>query len=93
MTDPADLDGNDGHLAALAGSAADQGESSHAAGVQPHGERVGQPPGECLQPAPTHQSRQQRPPDQDDQASALLTLPVQRRKVLGGVINEYYRTA
>ena len=40
-----------------------------------------------------HQSRQQRPPDQDDQASPLLDLPVQRRKVLGGVINEYYRAA
>ena len=40
-----------------------------------------------------HQSRQQRPPDQDDQASAPLDLPVQRRKVLGGVINEYYHAA
>jgi putative transposase len=39
-----------------------------------------------------HQSRQQRPPDQDDQVSTL-DLPVQRRKVLGGVINEYYRAA
>jgi len=39
------------------------------------------------------QSRQQRPPDQDDQVSAALNLPVQRRKVLGGVINEYYRAA
>jgi hypothetical protein len=47
MTAPADLDGDDGHLAGLAGSAADQGESSHAAGVQPHGEQIGQPPGEC----------------------------------------------
>lgn len=37
-----------------------------------------------------HQSRQQRPPDQ---ASTPLNLPVQRRKVLGGVINEYYRAA
>ena len=46
MTARADLDGDDGHLAGLAGSAADQGESSHAAGVQPHGERIGQPPGE-----------------------------------------------
>ena len=40
-----------------------------------------------------HQSRQQRPPDHDDQASPPLDLPVQRRKVLGGVINEYYRAA
>jgi putative transposase len=40
-----------------------------------------------------HQSRRQRPPDQDDHASPPLNLPVQRRKVLGGVINEYYRAA
>ena len=40
-----------------------------------------------------HQPRQQRPPDQDDQATAPLDLPVQRRKVLGGVINEYYQAA
>ena len=40
-----------------------------------------------------HQSRQQRAPDQDDQASAPLNLPVQRRKVLGGVINECHRAA
>jgi len=40
-----------------------------------------------------HQSRQQPPPDQDDQVSAPLDLPVQRRKVLGGVINEYYQAA
>jgi hypothetical protein len=40
-----------------------------------------------------HQSRQQRPPDQDGQTKAPLDLPVQRRKVLGGVINEYYRAA
>ena len=38
-----------------------------------------------------HQSRQQRPPDQAGQATPPLDLPVQRRKVLGGVINEYYR--
>jgi hypothetical protein len=40
-----------------------------------------------------HQSRQQRPPDRDDQARVPLALPVQRRKVLGGVINEYYQAA
>ena len=40
-----------------------------------------------------HQSRQQRPPDHDDQADLPLDLPVHRRKVLGGVINEYYRAA
>ncbi len=40
-----------------------------------------------------HQSRQQRPPDQEGQVSPPLDLPVQRRKVLGGVINEYYQAA
>jgi len=40
-----------------------------------------------------HQSRQQRPPDQDDQARVPLDLPVQRRKVPGGMINEYYHSA
>ena len=40
-----------------------------------------------------HQSRQQRPPDRDDQARVPLDLPVQRRKVLGGLINEYYHAA
>jgi putative transposase len=41
-----------------------------------------------------HQSRQQRPPDHEDQADVLpLDVPVQQRKVLGGVINEYYRAA
>lgn len=40
-----------------------------------------------------HQSRQQRPPDQDDQVSVPLDLPAQRRKVLGGVISEYYQAA
>jgi putative transposase len=40
-----------------------------------------------------HQSRQQRPPDHNDQASPPLDLPVQRHKVLGGVINENYQAA
>jgi hypothetical protein len=41
-----------------------------------------------------HQSRQQRPPDQAGQPDAPpLNLPVRRREVLGGVINEYYQAA
>ena len=40
-----------------------------------------------------HQSRQQRPPDWNDQARVPLDLPVKRRKVLAGVINEYYQAA
>jgi hypothetical protein len=40
-----------------------------------------------------HQSRHQRPPDHDESAVVPLTAPVQRRKVLGGVINEYHRAA
>ena len=40
-----------------------------------------------------HQSRQQRPPGQSGQVSAPLDLPVQRRKVPGGAINEYYYQA
>jgi putative transposase len=40
-----------------------------------------------------HQSRQQRPPDHDMPVVMLLEAPVQRRKVLGGVISEYYRAA
>ena len=40
-----------------------------------------------------HQSRQQRPPDHDEMAVVPLHAPVQRRKVLGGVINEYHRVA
>ena len=40
-----------------------------------------------------HQSRQQRPPDHDMPVVMPLQAPVQRRKVLGGVINEYYRAA
>lgn len=39
------------------------------------------------------QSRQQRPPDHDDQAVIPPDRPVRRRKVLGGVINEYRRAA
>ena len=40
-----------------------------------------------------HQSRQQRPPDQNERSSAPLNLPVRRQKVLSGVINEYYQAA
>jgi putative transposase len=40
-----------------------------------------------------HQARQQRPPGQKAQVSALPNLPIQRRKVLGGVINEHYQAA
>jgi putative transposase len=41
----------------------------------------------------TRQSRQQRPPDQDTRATAPLHLPVRQRKILGGVISEYYQAA
>jgi putative transposase len=40
-----------------------------------------------------HQSRNQRPPDQVEPAVVPLAAPVQRRKVLGGLINEYHRAA
>ena len=40
-----------------------------------------------------HQSRQQRPPDHDESAVIPLDTLVQRRKILGGVINEHHRAA
>jgi putative transposase len=36
-----------------------------------------------------HQSRRQRPPDSDEPVVTPLDAPIRRRKVLGGVINEY----
>jgi hypothetical protein len=40
-----------------------------------------------------HQSRQQRSPDHDEPLAVPLDPPVQRQKVLGGVINEYHQVA
>jgi hypothetical protein len=40
-----------------------------------------------------HQSRRQRPPDSDEPVVTSLDVPIRRRKVLGGVINEYHRAA
>ena len=40
-----------------------------------------------------HQSRCQRPPDHDEPAIVPLRAPIRRRKLLGGVINEYHRAA
>jgi hypothetical protein len=40
-----------------------------------------------------HQSRQQRPGDQDGPVAVPLQAPVQRRKILGGVTNEYHLAA
>jgi hypothetical protein len=48
---------------------------------------------EPLHDGQPHQSRQQRLPDHDEPVAVPLTAPVQRRKVLGGVINEYHRAA
>ena len=40
-----------------------------------------------------HQSRQQRPPDHDERTVVPLEGRIKRRKVLGGLINEYHRAA
>ncbi|MEV0828183.1 hypothetical protein [Nonomuraea rubra] len=40
-----------------------------------------------------HQSRRQRPPDQDEDVVVPLEGRVQRRRVLSGAINEYHRAA
>ncbi|MEV4019988.1 integrase core domain-containing protein [Nonomuraea angiospora] len=40
-----------------------------------------------------HQSRRQRPPDRDEQTVVPLAGRIERRKVLGGLINEYRRAA
>jgi hypothetical protein len=40
-----------------------------------------------------HQSRNQRSPDHNEPVVIPLDAPVQRRKVLGGVINEYHLAA
>jgi len=40
-----------------------------------------------------HQSRQQRPPNQEEPVTVPLDCPVRRRKILGGVIKEYHQAA
>jgi hypothetical protein len=40
-----------------------------------------------------HRSRDQRPPEHGEQANVPIRARVQRRKVPGGVINEYHRAA
>jgi putative transposase len=40
-----------------------------------------------------HQSREQRPPDQNTRTTAPLNLPVRRRAALGRVISDHYQAA
>jgi hypothetical protein len=40
-----------------------------------------------------HQGREQRPPNHDPDAVIRLDAPIQRHRVLNGVINEYHRVA
>jgi hypothetical protein len=40
-----------------------------------------------------HQSRRQRPPDHDERTMMPLEGRIERRKVLGGLINAYSRAA
>ncbi|MCC5578981.1 transposase [Microtetraspora sp. AC03309] len=40
-----------------------------------------------------HQSRRQQPPDHDERTVVPLEGPIKRQKLLGGLINEYYRAA
>jgi len=61
--------------------------------------RVHRPDAHLRRTAPAVRPRRVRrplqlaPPDQEGHVSPPLDLPVQRRKVLDGVINEYYRAA
>ncbi|WP_372494538.1 hypothetical protein [Actinoallomurus purpureus] len=40
-----------------------------------------------------HQSRRQRPPDHEERTVRPMEGRIRRRKVLGGLINEYHRAA